>query len=79
MIRWKQAQIHKERREREDQRDLLRMELEATARFLKEMPARVQGIRALPSAAIAGFLTALGAEVDKEYTDPMRCYLYSET
>ena len=34
MIRWNQAKIHKERREREDQLALLKMEYEATVNFL---------------------------------------------
>lgn len=72
MVRWKQAQIHKERREREDQRDLLRMEYETTVKFLEQMPEKIKAISFLPAPAISGFLSALGQEIDKSFTDPMR-------
>jgi cell division cycle protein 37 len=72
MIRWKQAQIHKERREREDQRDLLRMEYDTTEKFLEVLPEKIKSITILPPPVIPGFLSALGQEIDKSFTDPMR-------
>lgn len=72
MVRWKQAQIHKERREREDQRDLLRMEYETTVKFLEEIPEKIKAVSVLPPPAISGFLSAIGSEIDKTFTDPMR-------
>lgn len=72
MIRWKQAQIHRERKEREDQRDLLTMEYAATEKFLAAIPKDLQAVKAIPPQAIPGFLSALAQQVDKIYTDPMR-------
>lgn len=72
MVRWKQAQIHKERRERLDQRDLLKMEFETTQKFLDFMPPRVETLKSLPPTWIPAALLKLAQEIDKTCTDPMR-------
>eukprot|EP00842_Homolaphlyctis_polyrhiza_P005605 jgi/Hompol1/6045/HPOL_004823-RA len=50
MIRWKQSQVHKERRERQDQSDLLRLEHETTARFLRDFPHEAEAALAAVAA-----------------------------
>jgi cell division cycle protein 37 len=72
MVRWKQAQIHKERREREDQRDLLKMEYEATEKFLEYLPVEIKKIDDLPVTEVIPFLEKLSKDVDQKFTDPMR-------
>jgi cell division cycle protein 37 len=72
MVRWKQAQIHKKRREKEDARDLLKKEYETTARFLEEVPKRISQLEGKNPAEVVLFLDAFAKEVDKDYTDPMR-------
>ncbi|KAI8922778.1 Cdc37 N terminal kinase binding-domain-containing protein [Entophlyctis helioformis] len=74
MVRWKQDQVHKERRERKDQFDLLSLELATTAKFLADFPAVVESRLAsvASSAALIDALKGLQAEAEKTYTDPIR-------
>jgi hypothetical protein len=72
MIRWKQAQIHKERREREDQRDLLKMEFEATKEFLQYVPIQIQKIDEIAVTNVIPFMEQWSKDVDQKFTDPMR-------
>lgn len=72
MVRWKQAQIHKERREREDQRDLLKMEYDTTEKFLAVMPPRLAILQTLGNVELVQALDLLGLEIDQTFTDPMR-------
>ncbi|KAI8904721.1 Cdc37 N terminal kinase binding-domain-containing protein [Gorgonomyces haynaldii] len=76
MVRWKQAQIHKERREREDQVVLLKMEHENTVKFLKSIPDYISTIQKFKepeeTLKIVDYLMRLGKEVEDTLTDPMR-------
>lgn len=72
MVRWKQAQIHKERQEREDQRDLLKMEYESTKKYLAYIPDKISTLNELPAPQIPLFLEDLAKEVDTTITDPLR-------
>ena len=70
MIRWKQAQVHKERQERKDQFDLLSLEASITDKFLVEMPVMVE--KALASDALMESLQSLKTHVEQTYTEPIK-------
>ncbi|KAL2913665.1 hsp90 co-chaperone Cdc37 [Polyrhizophydium stewartii] len=77
MIRWKQAQVHKERRERQDQYDLLKLEMDTTAKFLATEPDQIKKRfadlpRPLTPKTLGDTFKALEAEIEKKYTDPIR-------
>ena len=71
MIRWNQAKIHKERKEREDQLTLLKMEYEATVNFLTFIKEQ---LNLLPnnSNALFEYLEKLAITVEERFTEPMR-------
>lgn len=72
MMRWKQQQIHRDRTQRQDQLGLLKKELETTDRFLKWLPEKLAGLTAGDTVSVVSFLTQLGPQVEKEFTDVMR-------
>ncbi|KAH6565988.1 hypothetical protein BASA50_005293 [Batrachochytrium salamandrivorans] len=77
MIRWKQAQVHKERRERQDQLDLLTLEHQTSARFIANFMDHVKSVfegmsRPVTVAAISETLKTIQAETETTYTDPLR-------
>jgi cell division cycle protein 37 len=72
MIRWKQAQVHKERREREDKRDLLRKEYETNEKYLVYLPEKLEKLDSLDGKDVVTYLESLSKEVDFTFTDPMR-------
>jgi cell division cycle protein 37 len=72
MVRWKQAQVHKERRERQDQKDLLKLELSQTKIFIDFLPQQLERFKGLNNAQILIKLEELAKEVNDKFTEPMR-------
>ncbi|KAJ3323932.1 hsp90 co-chaperone Cdc37 [Boothiomyces sp. JEL0866] len=72
MVRWKQAQVHKQRRERKDQRDLLQMEYNLTEEYLKFIPEEIKPLATLTPTQIFEYLKNLSERVEKKFTDPIR-------
>ena len=62
MVRWKQAQIHKERIQERDKLELLQLEHATTARFLSAIPLRLEQMPKGDSAQVVSFLVQLGQE-----------------
>ncbi|KAK5666697.1 hypothetical protein BDV3_006023 [Batrachochytrium dendrobatidis] len=77
MVRWKQAQVHKERKERQDQLDLLTLEHQTTEKYLADFKNQVKATfealsRPVTASAIIDTLKKIQTDTEKTYTDPMR-------
>ena len=72
MIRWKQAQIHKQRRETTDQTELLKHEHSTTIEYLKYIGEKVKDFEGKSGADVLVMLDGIAKEVDQKFTDPMR-------
>ena len=72
MIRWKQAQIHKQRRERSDQQELLKKERETNERYLEFVGGKMEEFEGKSGAQVLVMLDAMAKQVDRDFTDSMR-------
>ncbi|KAI8892950.1 Cdc37 N terminal kinase binding-domain-containing protein, partial [Globomyces pollinis-pini] len=72
MIRWKQSQIHKQRQERLDQKELLTLEYSQTEKYLKFIETEINILTSKNRDEILLALTDLSERVDSQFTDPLR-------